>query len=85
MWDYTDRQDSTRISPDELKEAEIDDSVRAVTKLKMKSFVPKFFGTTTFCKLNPHTELCQFSCLLKFSAFDNFLVEFRQMMGCCFI
>jgi hypothetical protein len=58
MWDYTDRQDSTRISPDELKEAEIDDSVRAVTKLKKKSFVPKVFGTTAFSKLNPRTEVC---------------------------
>jgi hypothetical protein len=56
MWDYTDRQDSTRISPDELKEAEIDDSIRAVTKLK-KSFVPKVFGTTAFSKLNPRTEV----------------------------
>jgi hypothetical protein len=57
MWDYTDRQDSTRISPDELKEADIDDSVRAVTKLKKKSFVPKVFGTAAFSKLNPCTEV----------------------------
>jgi hypothetical protein len=57
MWDYTDRQDSTRISPDELKEAEIDDSVRAVTKLKKKSSVPKVFGTVAFSKLNPRTEV----------------------------
>jgi hypothetical protein len=57
MWDYTDRQDSTRISPDELKEAEIDDSVRAVMKLKKKSFVPKVFGTAAFSKLNPRTEV----------------------------
>jgi hypothetical protein len=85
MWDYTDRQDLTRISPDELKEAEIDDSVCAVTKLKKKSFVPKIFVTAAFCKLNPRTEVYQFSCLLEFSAFDNFLVEFRQMMGCYFI
>jgi hypothetical protein len=41
MWDYTDRQHPTRISPDELKESEIDDSVRAITKLKKKSIVPK--------------------------------------------
>jgi hypothetical protein len=82
MWDYTDRQDLTRISPDELKEAKIDDSVHAITKRKKKSFVPKMFGTAAFCKLNPHTEVCQFLCLLEFSAFDNFLVEFRQMMGC---
>jgi hypothetical protein len=55
MWDYTDRQDSTRIFPDELKESEIDDSVRVVTKLKKKSIVPKVFGTTAFSKLNPRT------------------------------
>jgi hypothetical protein len=42
MWDYTNRQDSTRISPDELKESEIDDGVRAVTKLKKKSLCQKF-------------------------------------------
>jgi hypothetical protein len=44
MWDYTDRQDSIRISSNELKEAEIDDGVCAVTKLKKKSFVPKVFS-----------------------------------------
>jgi hypothetical protein len=57
MWDYTDRQDSMRISPNELKEAEIDDSVRAITKLKKKSFMPKVFGTAAFSKLNPRTEV----------------------------
>jgi hypothetical protein len=41
MWDYTDHRDSTRISPDELHEAEIDDSVHAVTNIKKKAFVPK--------------------------------------------
>jgi hypothetical protein len=46
-----------RISPDELKEAEIDDSVRAVTKLKNKSFMPKVFRTAAFSKLNPHTKV----------------------------
>jgi hypothetical protein len=44
MWDYTDRQHSTRISPDELHEAEIDDSVRAVTNIKKKAFMLKIFG-----------------------------------------
>jgi hypothetical protein len=53
MWDYTDRQDSTRISPNELKEAKINNSVRAITKLKKKSFVLKVFGTAVFSKLNP--------------------------------
>jgi hypothetical protein len=36
MLDYSDHQDSTRISPDELHEAEIDDYVRAVTNIKKK-------------------------------------------------
>jgi hypothetical protein len=58
-----------------LKEAEIDDSVRAVTKLKKKSSVPKVFGTAAFSKLNPRTEVCQLSCLFEFYAFDNFLVN----------
>jgi hypothetical protein len=58
MWDYTDRRDSTRISSDELKEAEIDDGVRAVTNLKKKSIVPKVFGTEAFSKSNPRTEVC---------------------------
>jgi hypothetical protein len=58
MWDYTDRQDSTRISSDELKETEIDDGVRVVTKLKKKSIMPKVFGTMASSKLNPRTEVC---------------------------
>jgi hypothetical protein len=57
MWDYTDRQDPTRISPDELKESEIDDSVCDISKLKKKSIVPKVFGTATFRKLNPRIEV----------------------------
>jgi hypothetical protein len=58
MWDYTDRQDSMRISPDELHEAEIDDSVRAVTNIKKKDVVPKVFGTVAFSKAFPRTEVC---------------------------
>jgi tRNA A37 threonylcarbamoyladenosine dehydratase len=57
MWDYTDRQDPTQISSDELKKTEIDDGVRAITKLKKKSIVPKVFGTAVFSKLNPRTEV----------------------------
>jgi hypothetical protein len=34
MWDYSDRRDLTRITPDELHEAEIDDCMHAVTKIK---------------------------------------------------
>jgi hypothetical protein len=44
MWDYSDRRDSTHISSDELREAEIDECVRAVTNIKKKSPVPKVFG-----------------------------------------
>jgi hypothetical protein len=41
MWDYTDHRDPTRISSEELKEAEIDNSVHAVTNIKKKSIVLK--------------------------------------------
>jgi hypothetical protein len=58
MWDYTDRWDSTCISFDKLKEAEIDNGVRAVTNLKKKLIVPKVFGTVAFSKSNPRTEVC---------------------------
>jgi hypothetical protein len=57
MWDYTDSRDSMRISPDELHEAEIDDSVRAVTNIKKKDVVPKFFGAVAFSKAFPRTEV----------------------------
>jgi hypothetical protein len=58
MWDYTDHRDLTRVSSDELREAEIDDSVRAITNIKKKSFVPKVFGTVAFSKSFPRTEVC---------------------------
>jgi hypothetical protein len=58
MWDYTDHHEWTQISSDELKEIEIDDGVRAVTKLNKKSIVPKIFGIAAFSKLNPRTEVC---------------------------
>jgi hypothetical protein len=57
MWDYTDRQDPTRISSDELREAEIDDSVRAVTNIKKKAFMMKIFGAVAFSKSFPCTEV----------------------------
>jgi hypothetical protein len=56
MWDYSDRRDLTRIAPDELHEAEIDDCVCAVTKIKKKSIVPKTFGAVAFSKAFPQTE-----------------------------
>jgi hypothetical protein len=56
MWDYTDCRDPTRISFDELKEAEINDGVHAITSLK-KSIVPKIFGTVAFSKSHPRTEV----------------------------
>jgi hypothetical protein len=61
MWDYSNCRDSTRISPDELHEAEIDDSVRAVTNIKKKSIVPKVFGAVAFSKAFPRTEVCSLS------------------------
>jgi hypothetical protein len=66
MWDYTSRRDSTRFSSDELREAKIDDGVRAVTCLKKKSAMPKNFGTEAFSKSHPRTEVCTFCSLIKF-------------------
>jgi hypothetical protein len=57
MWDYNNHRDSTRISPDELHEAEIDDSVHAVTNIKKKSIVPKVFGAVAFSKAFPSTKV----------------------------
>jgi hypothetical protein len=57
MWDYTECQDPTRISSDELKEAEIDDVIRAVTSLKKKSFMLKVFGAVAFSKSHPRSEV----------------------------
>jgi hypothetical protein len=64
MWDYTDRRDPTQISSDELKEAEIDDGVHAVTSLKKKSVVPKVFGAVAFSKSHPRTEVLLLSLLI---------------------
>jgi hypothetical protein len=58
MWDYTDRRDPTKFSSDELKEAEINDGVRAITSLKKKSILPKIFGTEAFSKSHPCNEVC---------------------------
>jgi hypothetical protein len=57
MWDYSDRRDSTRIFPDVLHEAEIDDCVRTITNIKKKSTVPKIFGAVAFSKVFPCTEV----------------------------
>jgi hypothetical protein len=45
MWDYNDRRDSTRFTSNELKEAKIDDGVRAINSLTKKTAMPKNFGT----------------------------------------
>jgi hypothetical protein len=58
MWDYSDRRDSARISSDELREAEIDECVRAITNIKKKSPMPKIFGAVAFSKAFPRTEVC---------------------------
>jgi hypothetical protein len=57
MWDYSDRRDSTRISPDELHESKIDDCVHAITNIKKKSTVPKTFGAVAYSKAFPRTEV----------------------------
>jgi hypothetical protein len=66
MWDYTDSQDSTRFTSDELKEAEINDGVRAVTSLTKKMAMLKSFGTEAFSKSHPRTEVCVYCSLIKF-------------------
>jgi hypothetical protein len=66
-----------RISPDKLKESEIDDSVCAVTKLKKKSFVLKVFGTVAFSKLNPAPRYDNFRACSNFLPSITFLVKFR--------
>jgi hypothetical protein len=66
MWDYTGRRDSTRFTYDELKEAEIDDGVCAVTSLTKKIKVPKNFGTEAFSKSHPRTEVCVSFYLIEF-------------------
>jgi hypothetical protein len=40
-----------------LHKAEIDDSVRAITKIKKKSIVSKVFGAVAFSKAFPRTEV----------------------------
>jgi hypothetical protein len=72
MWDYTDRRDSTRFSSDELREAEIDDGVHAVTSLMKRTTVPKNFGTEAFSKSHPRTKVCVCCSLIEFfSTFDK--------------
>jgi hypothetical protein len=66
MWDYTNRQDSTRFSSDELRDAEIDDGVCAVTSLTKKTTVPKNFGTEAFSKSHSRTEVCTSYSLIEF-------------------
>jgi hypothetical protein len=51
----------TRISSDELREAEIDECVRAITNIKKKSPMPKVFGAVAFSKAFPRTEICLLS------------------------
>jgi hypothetical protein len=57
MWDYSDRRDSTRISQDELREAEIDECMCTVMNIKKKSPMPKIFGAVAFSKAFPRTEV----------------------------
>jgi hypothetical protein len=57
MWDYNDRRDSTRISQDELHEAEIDECAGTITNIKKKNPVPKIFSAVAFSKAFPRTEV----------------------------
>jgi hypothetical protein len=60
MWEYLCQRDSTRLSIDELKEAEVNEKVRALTFLLKKSDVPKVFGTEPFRKARPRAEVRSF-------------------------
>jgi hypothetical protein len=57
MWDYSDRRDLTRVSQDELHEAEIDECICTITNIKKKDPVPKIFGAVAFGKVFPRTEV----------------------------
>jgi hypothetical protein len=82
MWDYTNRRDSTQFSPDELKEAEIDDGVCSVTSLTKKTIVPKNFGTKAFSKSHPRTEVYVFYLLTGFFRPLIFpFVEYCRLIG----
>jgi hypothetical protein len=82
MWDYSDRRDSTRISPDELHEAEIDDCVRAVTNIKKKAFVPKIFGAVAFSKAFPRTKVRSLSLAEYFLFIMNILIWIKSDERC---
>jgi hypothetical protein len=57
MWDYSGREDSTRISQEELQEAKIDERVRSITNIKKKDPVLKIFGAVAFSKAFPRTKV----------------------------
>jgi hypothetical protein len=74
MWDYSDHRDSTQISQDELHEAEINESVRAITNIKKKAFMPKIFGTVAFSKAFPCIEVRSLSLAEHFLFIMNLLI-----------
>jgi hypothetical protein len=78
MWDYNDCRDLTRISPDELHEAEIDDNMRAITNIKKKAFVPKIFGAVAFSKAFPCTEVRSLSLAKHFLFIVNLLIWIKS-------
>jgi hypothetical protein len=83
MCDYSDRRDSTRISQDELHEAEIDECVRAVTNIKKKAAVPKAFGVVAFSKAFPRTEVCFFTLVECFSHTTILLISVECDWNTC--
>jgi hypothetical protein len=64
MWDYIDHRDLTQFTSYELREAKIDDGVRAVTSLMNKMAIPENFGTEAFSKSHPRTEVCVYCYLI---------------------
>jgi hypothetical protein len=57
MWDYSGRNDSTRVSDDELKAAEINERIRPVTSLLRKDEAPRHLSVEPFGKKCPSTTV----------------------------
>jgi hypothetical protein len=66
MWDYTGCRDPTRFAFDELREAEINEGLHAVTSLMKKIDVTKIFGMEAFIKSHPRTKVHAFTYRLVF-------------------
>jgi hypothetical protein len=57
MWDYSGRNNSTRVSNDELKAIEIDERIRLLTSLLQMDKVPKSFSVEPFSTICSRTAV----------------------------